>query len=331
MGSCLVLRGCVGCTGHREAGAAAAALVHGPLHLQLHTHHFRIEHGSTQLWVAEHLSNHGVLTDHGAVLHHLDDGGVVHGLVHLLEEVGIVHHLEKLIGVGSGHLEWVSWQCDWWRRTTYPSVGTEGVHRGQAVETSIARTGQAGEGVVACAGGDVGGDLGSGGRAAARRAACTGGVLAGVARSALDQVDGVTVLNLRAGECVVVLEHAARVDQTLALRRQVGVLGRRELRLEVGDGGGGGQGQDVLLVVGGLHVKGDLRILVLSGCVVGHVVQRLRWLSSVGSECGGAAQRAWPVWKSTNNLIDRGNLDGRGGYEQVWRVSMAVGGLPVCV
>lgn len=173
------------------------------------------------------------------------------------------------------------------------------------MEASIARTGQASEGVVACASGDVGGHLGGGWSAPARRAACGGRVLAGVAGGALDKMDSVAVLDLCASECVVVLEHAARVDQTLALRRQVGVLGRRELRLEVGDGGDGRQGEDVLLVVGCLDVEGDLGILVLGGRVVGHVVQRLRWRWFVGSECsGGATQQTWPGCQSTNNGIE---------------------------
>lgn len=84
----------------------------------------------------------------------------------------------------------------------------------------------------------------------------------------------VSVLDLDASERIVVFEHPTRVDQALAVGRNVCELGRRQLGLEVCDCGGGGEGEDMLLVVGCLDVEGDLRLFRRrSGGVVGHGVR----------------------------------------------------------
>ena len=140
------------------------------------------------------------------------------------------------------------------------------------MESSISRTSQSSQRVVACSCGDVGGHLGGGGGARARSAcrALAGGVLSCIAGSAFDKMYSVSVFNLDAGQCIWVLEHTARVYQALAVDGDVCIFWRGELGLEVGDCGGAGQGEDMLLVVCSLDVEGDLRVLGGGGGVLSH-------------------------------------------------------------
>lgn len=142
------------------------------------------------------------------------------------------------------------------------------------MEAGVARSGDAGERIVTGACCDVRGDLwcGCAARAGSAGAALVRGVLAGVACGPLDEVDRVPVLDLNCSEGVVVLQHAARVYQPLALGGDVCIVVGRELGLDIGDGGGGGEGQDMLLVVCGLDVEGDLWLVDGWGGVVGHGV-----------------------------------------------------------
>jgi hypothetical protein len=81
----------------------------------------------------------------------------------------------------------------------------------------------------------------------------------------------VSVLDLDARECVCVLQHPAGVYQSLSLGGDVYVFGCRQLRLDVGNRGGGGEGEDMLLVVCSLDVECDLRLFGRrGGSVFGH-------------------------------------------------------------
>lgn len=142
------------------------------------------------------------------------------------------------------------------------------------MESSVSCTCQTRERVISSTSGDVGRHLGRGRAGCARGAGGTlvGRVLARITGGTLHEMYCVAVFDLDAAECVWVLEHAARVDEALAVGGDVGVVGTRQLGLEVGDGGSGGQSENMFLVVGSLHVEGDLALVDGRGGVVSHVV-----------------------------------------------------------
>jgi hypothetical protein len=144
------------------------------------------------------------------------------------------------------------------------------------MEAGIPRACQSRERVIPRSCSDVGGYLGCW---RCRATGCAGcalvcGVLPCIARRALDQMYCVSVLDLDTSECVWVLEHPARVDQSLSLGGDVYVFGCGQLRLDVGNRGGGGEREDVLLVVCSLDVECDLRLFGRrgggGGVVFGH-------------------------------------------------------------
>lgn len=64
-----------------------------------------------------------------------------------------------------------------------------------------------------------------------------------------------------------IFQHAAGVDETLAVRRYVRIVGARELRFQVQDSGGEGNGEDVFGFRGGFDVESDGGFVGVGGFV----------------------------------------------------------------
>lgn len=92
--------------------------------------------------------------------------------------------------------------------------------------------------------------------------AATGAAAAAGGRRALDQVDGMALLDLVRGEGIGVLENAPRVDQPLALWRDVCVLLAGEDLLDLSDGRRRLQRQAELGLCGRLDVERERRVFL---------------------------------------------------------------------
>lgn len=96
------------------------------------------------------------------------------------------------------------------------------------MKSGIARTRESRKRIVACSGGDVGGYLRSrcGARASSACSALACGILSRITGSALDEMYCMPILDLDACQCVRVLEHAARIYQTLSVSGYICVFRR---------------------------------------------------------------------------------------------------------